>query len=96
MGAKECAAVGCRALILPYALFCDECWLKTPSDLKRLIEKHHNPKRRPSKILERWIAQAVKELLYLKTEGHHRPRDGAFEWDDTPAALVEEQESLLE
>jgi hypothetical protein len=92
----ECHAVGCRALILPYALFCDECWRKCPSDLKRLIEKHHRPRRRPSKVLERWIAQAVKELLFLKRQGHYRPRDGSFQWDDDAPATTERQESLLE
>lgn len=91
-----CAAVWCKALILPYALFCDECWRKCPSDLKRLIGKHHRPGKKPSQVLTKWVAQAVAELLYLKTEGHHIPRDGSFMWDDEPAAATAPSGDLFE
>lgn len=90
-----CRAVGCNALILPFALFCDRCWRVMPSDLKRLIEKHHRPNRRPSQVLEKWIAQAMAELLEFKTSGHFRPRPQLFDWDDTPPAPVEKDEPLF-
>lgn len=94
MATKECAAVGCQALILPYALFCDRCWLLVPSDIKRIIEKHHRPGRRPSQPLERALTQALAELLEFKTTGHYTPRAGAFMWDDAPAAITEQQPEL--
>lgn len=96
MAGTNCRAIGCRALLLPYGLFCDRCWPIVPSDLRRLIEKHHRPRHRPSKILEKWIDQAVREVLYFKTEGHHPPRASSFEWDDESPAAVDESKPLLE
>jgi hypothetical protein len=89
-----CLAVGCRALLLPFGLFCDQHWPMVPSDLARLIGKHHRPGRRPSKVLQWWLSQAVTEVLYVQTEGHARPSPGSFEWDDTPPAAAGAQLAL--
>lgn len=86
--AGECLAVGCHARLLPFALFCDRCWPLVPSDLKRCIEKHHRPRKAPSKVLNKWLQMAMDELLELKTTGHHRPRNREFMWDDEPPAPV--------
>lgn len=84
----ECSAIGCRALVLPYVLFCDRCWLLVPSDLKRIVGKHHRPGKKPSAALERVLTQVLAELLEFKTTGHFKPRDGSFMWDDDPPAPV--------
>lgn len=91
----ECLAIGCHALLLPYALFCVECWQKCPSDLKRCIEKHHRPRKPPSKVLSKWLQMAMDELLELKMTGHYRPRDGEFMWDDEPQAPIGVDEPLF-
>lgn len=82
----RCRAVGCQAWMLPWGLFCDRHWVLVPGDLKKLIEKHHRNRRRPSQVCQRFIDMAVKELLEFQTAGHFRPRDGEFEWDDAPPA----------
>lgn len=82
----ECSAIGCHALVLPYVLFCDRCWPLVPSDLKRIVEKHHRPGKKPSQVLERALTQVLAELLEYKTTGHFKPRDGSFMWDDEPSA----------
>lgn len=92
----QCSAIGCQALVLPFALFCDRCWPLVESDLARLIGKHHRPNKRPSKVLERYMALAVKELLYLRTEGHRRPRDAEFEWTEDEPTPSGEQLRLAE
>jgi hypothetical protein len=92
---RDCSAIGCQSRVFGFALFCSDCWSKCPSNLKRLIEKHHKPQRRPSKILTKWIDQARSELLYLKTSGHHRPRDGSFMWDEEPTPPAEVDGDLL-
>lgn len=97
MAPRYCEAIDCRSIILPFALFCDRCWPLVPSDVKRIIERHHRPSNKHrSGVLQRALDQAVQELLSLKTQGHYLPRNGAFEWDDAPAALNEEQPSLIE
>ena len=96
MASTECRAIGCRALLLPYGLFCERCWALVPSDLKRLIEKHHRPRHKPSRTLEKWIAQAMTEVLYIKTEGHPRPQTRTFEWDDPPPATPASEPLPLE
>lgn len=96
MPPPQCHAIGCRALTLPFALFCDRCWLALPSDLKRIVEKHHRPnQRRPSKVLERALAMAVAELLVIQTTGRPTPRDRPFEWDDDAPASTETEPALL-
>lgn len=83
---NQCRAIGCRAQLLPWGLFCDRHWYLIESDVRRLIEKHHRNRRRPSKICQAFIDQAVAELLELQTTGQRRPRDQAFMWsDDEPA-----------
>lgn len=94
-GKTNCRAIGCRALLLPMGLFCDRHWAMVPSDLQRLIGKHHKGTRRPSRILERWLELAVKEVLYVQTEGHPRPTSASFEWDDAPPAAVDDEPKLL-
>ncbi len=93
---RDCAAIGCFERVFGYALFCPECWRKCPSDLRKLIEKHHRPGKRESKVLMKWIQQAIEELLFLRTEGHYSPRATSFMWDDAPAAASETSDALFE
>lgn len=93
---RTCEVIGCRALILPYALFCDRCWPLIESDTRRIIEKHHRPNaRRLNAVTMRAVEQATREILYFRTNGHPVPRDRPFEWDDAPPAPAEEQLPLL-
>jgi hypothetical protein len=60
-----------------------------PSDVQRLVLKHLRPElerrlKRPA-VLVRLLDEANKEILFVKTNGHRRPSDQAFMWDDDPA-----------
>lgn len=90
----RCRALGCRATLLPWGLFCDRHWHLVPLDLQRLIQKTHKNRNRPSKQCQFFIDQAVAELLEFATSGKYRPRDGSFEWSDEPPAKTETEEKL--
>lgn len=92
---SECRATACHARVLPYVLFCDRCWPAIPADIKRLIEKHHRPRKRASQLLEKFIAMAVADLLELRTTGRHIPTPAEFMWDDEPQAPVGVDEPLF-
>lgn len=91
---NQCRAIGCRALLLPFAVFCPRCWSLVPIDIRKLLEKHLRPRKRPSLVCQKWIDMAVAELLEFKTTGHYTPRSGTFMWDDEPPAPPEVEEKL--
>jgi hypothetical protein len=93
---RECTAVGCSQRVFGYALFCPECWRQISSDLQRLIEKHHRPGRRPSKVLLQWMQSAIDELMYIRLNGRRPPAPQTFMWDNAPAAPAPLETPLLD
>lgn len=88
MKAWGCHAIGCRAAILPSELFCERHQRMCQSDVARVLAKKFRPGKPLSKVCAKVLALAVKEILYFQTEGHHIPRDAAFQFDDDGQEIV--------
>jgi len=91
-----CRAMGCEVRMMPDGLFCPRHWAQVPEYLQRLICRHHRPGKRATRVLQTYLDEAVRVLLYVKTEGHLPPSPTSFEWDDAPPAPPEEQLPLKE
>lgn len=76
----QCAAIGCRALILPAQLLCETCDRLLQSDLKTILYRQYRPGRKQSQRFEATLRWAQEEILYAKMSGHRTPRDAEFEW----------------
>lgn len=84
----QCDAIGCRAVILHTEVFCSKHWAMLESDLQRIVAKTFRPgvKHHSARFLDALTA-AQREILFFQTNGHRRPADTRFEWDDPPEVL---------
>jgi hypothetical protein len=80
MPAPHCAAIGCRARILPTELFCQRHLTMLQSDIRTLVLRTFRPGQTPTKVFTRHLERAQLEILYAQTEGHRVPRPAEFEW----------------
>lgn len=80
MRQQTCNAIGCRALILPREVFCERHLVMLQSDIRKLVEKHYRPGKKPSALFREFLDRARVEILYYQTEGHRVPREADFEW----------------
>lgn len=86
--ARECEAIGCRAVILDTEVFCRRHFVMLNSDTQRVIGKTFRPRaRRHSAVFVAALEFAQKEILFYQTNGHRLPVDRPFEWDDAPETL---------
>lgn len=85
----QCEAIGCRAAILETEVFCRRHLLMLESDTRRVLGKTFRPgvRRQSARYLD-VLALAQREILFFTTNGHHMPKDRAFEWDDEEVSLL--------
>jgi len=80
MREHNCAAIGCRAVILPTELFCEQHDRMLQSDIRTILGRHYRPGRRHTKVCERALEQAQQEILFAQVAGYRLPREADFEW----------------
>lgn len=77
---QQCNAVGCRALILPTAVFCERHDRLLQSDVRTILGRQFRPGRKQSAVFNVTLERARSEILYAQTEGHKVPREADFDW----------------
>lgn len=57
-------------------------WSRVPTELRVQIGLKLKPGVKRSKVLDRLIGEAMKQIVYFTHAGTHVPMDTEFEWDD--------------